>query len=210
MSVPKRKNRVQYEAVSKRETRISLQKCEIRVQHVAAPECDLRVSFQKHKTRAQIVGDPNSRESRFSSSPSPIADLRDYLTQKRSVHQITLHYFCEQLISVVLVECHLGPYTSKPSVFNQLSATPASYLAKRCRSRKKKSFSDVEYPEVTSSMVGLSTTPIKLKAKQLALSSGEPGTECSSGLKEKLIEHEGIYQRANTLVDINPWPGELK
>jgi len=47
--------------------------------------------------------------------------------------------------------------------FNRLSA--AKY-AKRRRSRKKKSFSDVEYPEVTSKMVGLCTTPSKSKGKQ--------------------------------------------
>ena len=44
-------------------------------------------------------------------------------------------------------------------------------------------------------MVAPSATPSKLKGKQLALSSEESDAECSSGLKEILIEPEGIYQR---------------
>ena len=97
---------------------------------------------------------------------------------------------------------------SKASVFNQLSAISTSNLAKRRHSCKKKLFSDVEYPEVASNMVGPSTTPSKSKRKQLALNS-ESDAERSSGLKEILIEPEGTYQRtriqtrAITLVDYN-------
>jgi len=41
-------------------------------------------------------------------------------------------------------------------------------------------------------MVGSSTTPSKSKGKQLTISSGESDIELSSGLKEILIEPEGI------------------
>jgi len=47
---------------------------------------------------------------------------------------------------------------------------------------------------VTSNMVGPRTTPSKSKRKQLAISSEESDVEPSSGLKEILIEPEGIYQ----------------
>jgi len=43
-------------------------------------------------------------------------------------------------------------------------------------------------------MVGPSTTPSKSKGKQLALNSEESDIECFSGLKEILVEPEGIYQ----------------
>jgi len=85
-------------------------KRETHVQHVTAPERDLRVSLQKCKTRVQILGDPNSHKSGVSSSPAPTTDLRDYLTQKKSVHQITPKCCCERLISAVLSECHCGSY----------------------------------------------------------------------------------------------------
>jgi len=38
-------------------------------------------------------------------------------------------------------------------------------LKQEARSSKKKSFSDVKYPKVTSKMVGLSATPSKSKEK---------------------------------------------
>jgi len=47
-------------------------------------------------------------------------------------------------------------------------------------------------------MMGPSITPCKLKGKQLALSSEESNTERFSGLKEKLIEPEEIYQRTRS------------
>jgi len=72
----------------------------------------------------------------------------------------------------------------------------ASNSAKRRRSWKKKSFSDVEYPEVTANMVGPSLTPSKSKGKQLAVSSEESDVDRSPDLKDILIEPEGVY---NTL-----------
>ena len=70
----------------------------------------------------------------------------------------------------------------------------ASESAKRRLSRKKNSLSDVEYPEVTTNMVRLSFTPTKSKGKQLAVSSEESDADQSPGLKDVLIEPEGVYR----------------
>jgi len=43
----------------------------------------------------------------------PPMDIRDYLTKKRSFHQITPLYCCEWLIIAVLFECHCSLYVSK-------------------------------------------------------------------------------------------------
>ena len=122
---------------------------------------------------------------------TPVMDLRDYLIKKRSVHQITFQCYCERLIMAVLSQCHCNSHTSKPLVFVRLSATPVSNSAKRRRSRKKKSFSDAEYPEVTSNMVGLCITLSKPKGKNPVVCSGESNNESSSGLKEILNKSEG-------------------
>jgi len=139
--------------------------------------------------------DLNSRESRVCSSATHLTDLRDYLTRKRSIHhQITSQCCCKRLIMTVLSNCHYGSQMIKSLVFHQLSAATTSNSAKRRRSRKK-SFSDVEFPEVTSNIVGPSTIPSKSKGKQLVLSSEKSDTGRSSGLKELLIEPERIYWR---------------
>jgi len=58
-------------------------------------------------------------------------------------------------------------------------------------------------------MVGPSATPSKSKGKQLALSSEESDTKCSSSLKEILIKPERIYRRTRirtgviALIDYN-------
>ena len=80
---------------------------------------------------------------------------------------------------------------NKPSIFSGLSTALES--AKRRRSRKKKSFSDIKYPEVTANMVGLRFTLNKSKGKQLAVSSEELDVDRSPGLKDILIEPEGVY-----------------
>ena len=62
---------------------------------------------------------------------------------------------------------------------------------------------------MTSNMMGLSATPGNSKGKQLVFSSDESDVEYSSGLKELLIELEGIYRhtrirtRTIALVDYN-------
>ena len=93
----------------------------------------------------------------------------------------------------VLSKYHYSSHTNIPSVFNRLSVTLDSNSVKRHHSRKKRSFSDMEYLDVTSNMVGQNTTPNKSKGKQLAISSRESDAELSSALKEILIEPEGIY-----------------
>ena len=96
--------------------------------------------------------------------------------------------------------------------FSQLLA--ASNLAKRRRSQKKKSFS--EYPEVPANMVGPSFTPSKSKGKQLAISSEESDVDWSPGLKDILVEPEGVYWHTWTHtgtiapVDYSLWVRELK
>jgi len=96
----------------------------------------------------------------------PAMDLKYYLTKKRSVHQITPQCCCERLITAVLSECRCSSLVSKQSVFNRLSSTLVSRSANRRRSRTRRAFSDVEYPEVTTNMVGSSTTPNRTKGKQ--------------------------------------------
>ena len=106
---------------------------------------EVRVSSKKRETHVRLT---SPHLQRFKASPSevPSTDLRDYLTRKRSVHQIAPRCHCEQLISAVLSDRHCGFQMTKPSVFNRLSTTLT--LAKRRRFRKKKLFSNVKYPEV--------------------------------------------------------------
>ena len=126
---------------------------------------------------------PHPRGLRVSSSDVPSTDLRKYLTRK-SVLQIAPRCQCEQLTSAVLSDCHCDFQTSKSSVFSWLSA--ASNSAKKRRSRKKKLFSDVEYPEVTANIVGPSFTPSP-KGSNL---SEELDADWSPGLKDVLVEPE--------------------
>ena len=117
---------------------------------------------------------------------------------------------------MVLSECHCGSHTSKLLVFNQLLAVLTFSSAKRQLTRNKKSFSNVEYLEVTSNMVDPSATSSKSKGKQLALSSEESDIECLPGLKEILIEPEGIDRRtriqigAITPIDYNLLAREIE
>jgi len=60
-------------------------------------------------------------------------------------------------------------------------------------SHKKKSFSNVKYPEVTSNMVDLCTSSSNSKGKQPVVCSSESNDESSSGLKEILSESEEVY-----------------
>ena len=69
----------------------------------------------------------------------------------------------------------------------------ASESAKRRRSQKKKSFSNVEYLEVTLNIVGPNSTPIKSKGKQLVVSLEESDADQSPGLNNVLIKPEEVY-----------------
>ena len=104
----------------------------------------------------------------------------------------------------VFLETNHNSHTSKLSVFNRLSVIPISNSAIRRRSRKKKFFSDVEYTEITSNMMGLCNTPSKFKEKQPVICSGESNDELSLGLKEILSESEGVYRTlASKLVQLS-------
>ena len=65
----------------------------------------------------------------------------------------------------------------------------------------------VEYPDVTSNMVGPCTTPSKSKGKKPVICSSKSDDEPSSNLKEILRESEGKYQhthiRTGTITPIN-------
>ena len=118
-----------------------------------------------------------------------LTDLRDYLTKKRSVHQITPQYCCEWLITAVLSGCHCSSHESKHSVFKCLSSVPVSRSAKKRRSHTRRTFSDAEYPEVTANMVGPSTMPNRTKGEQPIVSSDESD-----------IKPEGVYRHTCTRI----------
>ena len=124
--------------------------------HISTHKCEVCIQPPKAKKSAELESfHPHGFET--GSSYTPITDLRDYLTKKRSVNQMTPQYCYERLITAVLSKCHCSSHTSKLSVFNWLSVTWSSNSVKRHRSRKKISFSDVEYPDVSSNMVDPST-----------------------------------------------------
>jgi len=179
--------------------------CEARVANskrdsLFSTKYEIRVLTKQHETRVQHCISSrhkmpkNSHPQGFeaSSSDAPSTDLRDYLISKSSIHQIAPQCHCEQLITAILSDCHCGFQTNKPSVFSRLSL--ALEAAKRRRSQKKKSFSHVEYLEVTAKMVGPRFTPSKSKGKQLAISSEESDDDWSPGLKDALAEPEGVYR----------------
>ena len=100
----------------------------------------------------------------------------------KSLHNAAVNGF-----TAVLSECHYSWHVSKQSVFNRLSTTLLSHLAKKRHSHTRRTFSDVEYPEVTTIMVGPSITPSKIKGKQPIVSFDESNTEL-----------EGVYRHTCT------------
>jgi len=108
----------------------------------------------------------------------PPTDLRDYLTKKRSANQATSSCCCQQLIHM-LTGCHCGSGANQQSLIRQLTLIPPS--AKRRRSHRRRTFSDVKYPELTAYMTSRS------KGKQPAVSSDESDSE-----------PEGVYQHTRT------------
>ena len=155
--VPKRETRIQ--PVLERNSRILTTQCEVRVLNQIVPKREAKTRIQPQMAR--IKADPKSPHPQgFEASPldTPATNLRDYLIKKKSVLKITPIYCSELLITAILSECRCNSDKSKPLVFNQLSAALVSNSAKRRRFQNKKSFSDKEYPEVTSNMVGPCTT----------------------------------------------------
>ena len=97
------------------------------------------------------------------------ADRRDYLTRKRSANLITPSCCRERLITAMLSECRCSSHTNQQPTFRQ--STPTSRSAKRYRSRRRRTFSDTEYPEITANMASRS------RGKQPLVSSDESDTE---------------------------------
>ena len=155
--VPKREGRV---SSTENELRVSNSKCEPLVSEPCVSE--LRHKTHIHSPTAKVITEPRSpHPQRFEADlfDPPATDLRDYLTKKMSVHQITPQCCCERLVIMVLSECLCSSHASKQSVFNRLLSTSVSLSAKRCCSRIRRTFSDTEYPEVTANMMGPSMTP---------------------------------------------------
>ena len=103
---------------------LSISECEARIStkrdsHVSTQR-EVRVSTRKCETRVQPKS-PHLQGLESSSSDVPSNDRRNYLTRKRSVHQITPRCHCEQLISAVLLDYHCGFQTNKLLAFSWLS-----------------------------------------------------------------------------------------
>jgi len=145
VSLDKRNNQqreVRLSYQQRHETCVSKPKCESRV---CSTERELRVSepcapetcISKLRRKVNIRSSMQSCLTAGLFDPPPM-DLRDYLTKKRGVHQITQLCCYEQLITAVLSECHYSSHISKQSVFNRLSYMSISRSAKRCRSRTRR------------------------------------------------------------------------
>ena len=152
--------------------------------------CKVNIRSPTANVRRELKS-PHPHRLEASLFDSPPTDLRDYLTKKRSVYQITPQCCCERLITTVLSECHYSSHVSKQSVFNQLSFTSASRSTKRRRSRTRRTFSDAEYPEVTANMVDPSTTSSRTKGKQPIVRSDVSDTE-----------PEGVFRHTRTRIGV--------
>jgi len=79
-----------------------------------------------------------------------------------------------------------------------LTNTSTTNVAKRQRFRRKKSSSDVEYPEVTSNMVGSTNALKKPGREQSSQSSEESNSERFQRLKGLFEESGGVYKHTRT------------
>ena len=86
--------------------------------------------FETYKAKS-----PHPQGFEASSLDVPSTDLRNYLTRKRSIHQITPQCHYKRLISAVLLDCHCDFQITKPSIFSRLSV--ASHSAKRRWSERR-------------------------------------------------------------------------
>ena len=130
-------------AQQRHETHVSKSKHE---SCACSAQCELHV-FEPYVFDSRRKGDSQKlkspRQPEANVFDPPPTDLRDYLTKKRSANQITLFCCCERLITTMFSECCCSSYASKQSVFRRLTSTSRS--AKRCRSHRRRAFSDVEY-----------------------------------------------------------------
>lgn len=166
--------------------------------HVSMPY-DLRVfsPMLRKFSRSEVahadteLGVPHVHSNEVQISSDQL-NLRDYLTRKRSIQQITPQYHCKQLISAMLSYCHCGFQMTRPSVFSRLSNVSATSLSKRRRLRKKKATTETKYHEVTFNMTSA--------GKNSTLSFEESDAEYTLRVKELLQKLDGIYQ--NTRIRI--------
>ena len=158
-----------------RESRVSYQ--QRRQTRVTQPRRDSRVSETCVQAEQHTTVSRRRRCETTLFNPPP-TDLRDYLTRKRSANQATSPCCCQQLIQM-LSGCHCESGVHQPSLIRQLTLIPPA--AKRKRSHRRRTFSDVEYPELTAYMTSRS------KGKQPKVSSDES----DSG-------PEGVYQHTRT------------
>lgn len=82
-------------------------------------------------------------------------DLREFVTRKRSVTQITLQYYCKWIISHFT--CHCGFRMMKPLIFYRLiepTIQQGSPVLWKRDSYKKKPCLESDWPVITSNMIG--------------------------------------------------------
>jgi len=178
--VPKRETRVQF--APERDSCILTTQCEVRILLQTLQKHEVKTHIQSQMARIKV--DPKSPHPLwFEASPLdiPIMDLRDYLTKKKSSQCC-----CEWLIITVLFECHCNSHTSKPVGIQSVVNCPNHKLSQETPLPQEEVILCVEYPGVTSIMVGPGTTPSKSKGKQLVICSGKSDDESSSGMKEIL------------------------
>src|SRR5436853_1299792 len=111
----------------------------------------------KGKKQPSCRSIPVAASDQPDSFESPGGDLRDLLNKKRSASQVTPHCRCERIIASVLADCNCSSPAQTKSVFDRLSGTRSSKLAKRLRFNNEDIPSDDEYPEVSVNMAGRDT-----------------------------------------------------
>ena len=89
------------------EPRVFNSKSELRISETCVSKlwCKTHVYFSTIEVRAEM-GSPHPQKFEVGLFGPPPTDLRDYLTKKRNVHQITPQCCCEWLMTAVISECH--------------------------------------------------------------------------------------------------------
>lgn len=107
------------------------------------------------------------------------SDLREYLTNKRSVAQPHHSYCCHQLITAMLIYYHYKP--QKSFVFSRLSALELN-VPKRRHMQTQNLDSDKDLPVVTSNMVNKGRRPtIKEHSSETEMEEAHHYTHLKTG-----------------------------
>lgn len=115
-------------------------------------------------------------------------DLQKYVTKKRRASQSHPPCHCEQLIYVVLINCHYSP--QRPSVFNCLTKRKPNVPESRRTQRRKLHFDD-ELSTITLNMVNKGNKPIVGEC-----SSGTEAEKCTITCASRLAsQHPKNYKR---------------